>query len=108
MGEELLNDGLQVVLVDQGSDQLQGTHTDADIIVIHAGKDDVLMLRNQIHMGGHDFDKGKESNVLDCVHYPSAKIRVVIWYNTDGSDWRALRHKSVLGIDQKAPKACCL
>lgn len=51
----------------QGSNQVKGSHTNADIVIFDTSKDYIPVLSHQVRMGGHDFDHCEQSDVPDCM-----------------------------------------
>lgn len=50
-----------------GGHEIQRSHPDADILIIDARKDSVLVFRNQVGMRWDNLYQSEESNVFDCL-----------------------------------------
>ena len=46
--------------------QVQSPHANTDIVIIHAGKDDILIPRYQVRVCGDNLDDSKQGYVLYC------------------------------------------
>jgi predicted AAA+ superfamily ATPase len=62
-----VNEHLMAERTYHGRDKIKGPHSNANVLIVNASEDRVLMLRHKMRMRRDDLDHGKQRNVLHCI-----------------------------------------